>query len=221
MQPVQRAVQALVVLLVAAVASCFPSGAPLSACGHLMPIHEEAEAQETAPPFFILLSHTNYTSGEPIAGKSQTTTPFVILLFKTCFMFGRSITVSVTSRDPYLAFMLQGRTRDNQPVGHFSYAPAVAKFLSCYGDNDTLSHAAAFERTTMQVLWHPPKADVGDVFITGSIASTKYIFWAVESELIKGKPRESGADRQTSCVLVIALSLVTIVVTRLFHSSHL
>ncbi|KAL8587063.1 hypothetical protein ACOMHN_023453 [Nucella lapillus] len=198
MEAGRYAAEALVVLLMACVVSPFPSGAPLSACGHLMPIHEEAEAQRSAAPFIILLSSTNYTSGEPIA-------------------------VTVTSSEPYLAFMLQGRTLDNQPVGHFSRPPPVAKFLNCYGQKDTLSHAAAFEREGMQVLWHPPKEDVGDVFIIGSIARTKYIFWAVESERIKGipKPGGSGADRYTSNVLVMALSLVTVLAFRLVHTRPL
>ena len=73
--------------------------------------------------------------------------------------------VTVTSGEPYLAFMLQGRTRDNRPVGRFSVAPPVSKFLSCYDDDDTLSHAAAFGRTAMEVTWHQPAEDVGDVYI--------------------------------------------------------
>ena len=47
----------------------FPSGAPLSACRNLMPIHEDAIAEESAAPYIILMSETNYTSGEPIQGK--------------------------------------------------------------------------------------------------------------------------------------------------------
>ena len=75
------------------------------------------------------------------------------------------LAVTVTSGDPFLAFMLQGRTSENVPVGSFSVPPPVSKFLTCYGDNDTLSHAAAFGRTVMEVTWHPPAEDVGDVYI--------------------------------------------------------
>lgn len=69
MHPTGHALQVLVALLMATLVSSFPSGAPLSACGHLMPIHEDAAAQETASPFLILLSDTNYTSHQPIKGK--------------------------------------------------------------------------------------------------------------------------------------------------------
>ncbi|KAK7110388.1 defense protein l(2)34Fc-like [Littorina saxatilis] len=192
MHPKRQVLHVLAALLLVTVVSSFPSGAPLSACGHLMPIHEDAVAEESASPFLILLSSTNYTTQEPI-------------------------TVTVTSGEPYLAFMLQGRTRDNSPVGRFSVAPPVSKFLSCYGANDTLSHAAAYGRTAMEVTWHPPTEDVGDVFITGSIARTKYIFWAVESEAIKGKdtyvqPSGGGNGANTlsssSNVAVTVLSLL-------------
>jgi hypothetical protein len=74
--------------------------------------------------------------------------------------------VSDSAQDPFLAFMLQGRTRTNKPVGRFAKPPPVAKLLSCYDTNDTLSHAAAYGREAMEFTWYPPKEDVGDVFIT-------------------------------------------------------
>lgn len=61
-----HSVKAWIVVATAAVASGFPSGAPLSACGHLMPIHEDAVAQKSASPYLLLLSHTDYTKREPI-----------------------------------------------------------------------------------------------------------------------------------------------------------
>jgi hypothetical protein len=61
----------VLVLMMVVMASSFPSGAPLSACGHLMPIHEDAVVQESAPPYLIVMSSTNYTGGHPIVGKSS------------------------------------------------------------------------------------------------------------------------------------------------------
>ena len=75
MHPKGITLEVLVALLMATVVSSFPSGAPLSACGHLMPIHEDAAAQETASPFLILLSDTNYTTHQPIQGKPTIRSP--------------------------------------------------------------------------------------------------------------------------------------------------
>ena len=51
-------------LLLLAVAPClsFPTGAPLSACSHLMPVHIDGELQTVVSPYVLVLNETTYGS---------------------------------------------------------------------------------------------------------------------------------------------------------------
>ena len=43
-------------------ADSFPSGAPLSACSHLMPVHMDGELQEVASPYVLVVNSTTYST---------------------------------------------------------------------------------------------------------------------------------------------------------------
>lgn len=121
MHPTGHALEVLVALLMATVVSSFPSGAPLSACGHLMPIHEDAAAQETASPFLILLSDTNYTSHEPIKGKltlccSPFCPLFVVFLSDAICMVPSSLSKVNQSSVLLLAFLFDANYAPHQPI---------------------------------------------------------------------------------------------------------
>ncbi|XP_059152893.1 reelin domain-containing protein 1-like [Physella acuta] len=144
--------------------SSFPTGGPLSACSHLMPVHIDGELQEGAPPYVLILNDTTYGS-HPL-----------------------KLTVSAigpSARD-FMAFMLQARSEFGQTAGHFAEVPMASKTMTCYGDDDTLTHTAAFIRPSMEVTWYPPPKNIGKISITGSIAVSKAKFWAVESAAIHG-----------------------------------
>lgn len=77
-----------------------------------------------------------------------------------------NVSVTVGSQQPFLAFMLQARAKNSKrPVGRFFSAPQASQFLRCENTDDTFSHAAAFGRTEMTVIWQPPDEDVGQVSI--------------------------------------------------------
>ncbi|CAG5131682.1 unnamed protein product, partial [Candidula unifasciata] len=124
--------------------AAFPSGAPLSACGHLMPVHVDGELQNSASPYMLILNDTTYGT-QPL-----------------------KLTVSATgagARD-FMAFMLQARSEFGQPAGYFANVPPASKTLTCYEKDDTLTHTAAFIRSTMEVLWYPPSKNIGKISIT-------------------------------------------------------
>lgn len=77
------------------VAQAFPTGAPLSACSHLMPVHIDGELMESASPYILLLNDTQY-GGElsPIKRKwsshtspSHTSVTSPLLSFSFFFFF--------------------------------------------------------------------------------------------------------------------------------------
>jgi len=142
----------------------FPSGAPLSACGQLLPVHVDGEQQNSASPYVLILNDTSYGS-QPL--KLTITT------------------VGSGTRD-FMAFMLQARSEFGKPAGYFSDVPRASKTLACYENDDTLTHTAAFIRPGMEVLWHPPSKNIGKISIQGSIALSKIKFWAVESSALTG-----------------------------------
>ncbi|BFZ01993.1 hypothetical protein BsWGS_05031 [Bradybaena similaris] len=153
----------------------FPSGAPLTACGHLMPIHENGELQTMPSPYVLILNDTTYRS-QPL-----------------------KLTISVAgagARD-FMAFMLQARSEFGQPAGYFSDVPQASKTMTCYEKDDTLTHTAAFIRSAMEVVWHPPPKNIGKISITGSVAVSKIKYWAVESNALRstGPLDTSGAPQ--------------------------
>ncbi|GFR98252.1 ferric-chelate reductase 1 [Elysia marginata] len=146
-------------------ATAFPSGAPLSACSHLMPVHIDGELQEKASPYVLVVNDTTYDT-KPL-----------------------KLTVSAVgpSERDFMAFMLQARSEFGETAGHFSQAPVASKPMTCYHTDDTLTHTAAFIRPSMEVLWHPPGKNIGRVAFTGSIAVNKIKFWSVQSNYLKGE----------------------------------
>ncbi|CAL1538787.1 unnamed protein product [Lymnaea stagnalis] len=144
--------------------SAFPTGSPLSACGNLMPVHIDGELQTGAAPYMLILNDTTYGS-----------TPLKLTI----------TAVGPSARD-FMAFMLQARSEFGEVAGHFSDFPLAAKAMTCYSNEDTLTHTAAFIRQSMEVVWHPPNKNIGKISITGSMAQTKVKYWEVESASIKG-----------------------------------
>jgi len=142
----------------------FPTGAPLSACSHLMPVHMDGELQTVVSPYLLVLNETKY-------GNSP-------------------IKLTVTTMGPniqnYMAFMLQARSEYGEPAGRFSGVPSASRSMTCYSGNDTLTHTAAFIRPAMEVTWHPPPKNIGKITIQGSISLNKIKFWPVKSEPLTG-----------------------------------
>lgn len=153
---------ALVLTVCLGLTSGFPTGAPLSACSHLMPLHMDGELMTVVSPYLLVVNDTTY-GNSPI-----------------------KLTVTTMGQKNYMAFMLQARSEFGEPAGHFSEAPVAARAMTCYGDDDTLTHTAAFIRTGMEVVWHPPPKNIGRITIEGSISLNKIKYWPVRSEYIQG-----------------------------------
>lgn len=121
------------------------SGAPLTACDTLVPLHQGNSAQPLPSPFAIDLSATNIFPGERIRVQIR----------------------SIQGERSFLGFMVQARTADPpiSIVGRF-IAPTgtpTFQFRDCSGSQTTVTHILGNRQTSMVFDWEAPAGFRGKI----------------------------------------------------------
>lgn len=104
----------VVLAVIYAVPICaYPTGAPVDACQHMIPMHGPHTVQTTEAPYSLKVSQTEVTAGEPI-----------------------EVTLSgITDADTFKGFIALARTgsNDETPVGQFTVGADddISHTMSC------------------------------------------------------------------------------------------
>ncbi|ESP01762.1 hypothetical protein LOTGIDRAFT_139154 [Lottia gigantea] len=131
--------------------SSYPSGAPPTVCGTMMPGHNVAPQGLPQIINIFELSSQTYSPNSPITVKVKGT------------MAG---------------LLLQARKNsDMLQVGSFSSLPKGTKVLTCQGTPNSVTHSNKTPNTDPTFTWNPPASDVGDVTFYLTMVKDYSTFW--------------------------------------------
>ncbi|KAM8952888.1 putative defense protein Hdd11-like [Pelodytes ibericus] len=145
----------------------FPTGAPISACQTMMPVHQGVMPQNTTAPYIIKTSSSFYQSGKPI-------------------------TVQILG-PAYRGLLLESRTfRQTDLLGKWLQPPNNTKILPC---PENLSGAITHSNTNLKdqstsYTWMPPESHCpGVIFFIATVAESRDVYWlGVQSAIIWKNP---------------------------------
>nr|XP_055056838.1 putative defense protein 3 [Misgurnus anguillicaudatus] len=142
-----------IVLQVFTCATCYPNGAPASACVDMMPKHKDVQPQPSTAPYTILPSSTSFQTGKPI-------------------------TVVIKGPD-YQGVLLEARSgSDTKAIGTWQTPPANTKFLACAGNpQGAITHANTNIKDSNTIYtWIPPAA-ASNVYFMATVAQQRTVYW--------------------------------------------
>lgn len=137
-----------------------PQGAPSGACQTMMPFHGGIRPQGGIPPYTIVPRRQ-----------------------------GGRVTVTVTSSlgVPFQGFLLQGRTPNSEILGQFDSASVNEGHpIDCAEASDSITHNSPNDKSSIDVVWTPPRGYEGPVIFNATIAQAYDTFWTgVESHPVE------------------------------------
>ncbi|XP_056379308.1 putative ferric-chelate reductase 1 isoform X1 [Hyla sarda] len=171
----------------------FPNGKVEIACRTMMPSHDGVDAQISPSPYSLSFSSVNYTG---ILG-------FIVTLGK-----------ELPNATDFKGFMFQARAPGQiTPQGTFVVTSPDAQTLTCTSTNDTVSHTSNSMKSSVSVIWLPPKKAITNIQFRAAVVQTKPIFWInVLSDIIPlaGAGAQVLAPGPLLCSTVLAYVLFTI-----------
>ncbi|XP_075038626.1 putative defense protein Hdd11-like [Mixophyes fleayi] len=144
----------LLVIFLPVYAHAYPNGRVEPACSTMVPQHG-SDPQNTAAPYSLSLSSTNYT-GKPA---------FLVILSK-----------NQDSTD-FRGFMIQARAPDGAtPLGSFVFNGSEIQTLTCTTAMSAVSHTSRNPKSNVQVVWLPPSVK-SSIQFRATVVQTRNVFW--------------------------------------------
>ncbi|XP_030765696.1 putative ferric-chelate reductase 1 homolog [Sitophilus oryzae] len=136
-----------------------PQGAPTTACQSMVPFHGGIQPQAGISPYTV-------------APRRE----------------GNKVVVTLTSGlgVPFQGFLLQGRTPDGAILGEFDSSTINEGHpLDCAEPADSITHNSPNDKSSINVVWTPPREYEGPVIFNATIAQAYDTFWVgIESNLV-------------------------------------
>ncbi|XP_053107972.1 reelin domain-containing protein 1 [Hemicordylus capensis] len=153
---------AFTILCLISYTAAFSHGASLSACTDMRPKHIRAHLQNPQNNYITI--HTNMSS----------------------FFPGERVPVTVRSTRDFMGFMLQARRVSNDQIaGTFVYVPPGSKLLTCFEDDDTVTHSDKSLKRNLSFVWKAPDQPIGDIRFFLSVVQSYFVYWArIESSTV-------------------------------------
>ncbi|XP_036380380.1 putative defense protein 3 [Megalops cyprinoides] len=133
--------------------TCFPNGAPSSACEDMVPRHAGVQPQPSPAPYTIQTSSRTFQPGQPL-------------------------TVTIKGPD-YRGVLLEARTGTSvNALGSWQSPPADTKFLQCSGNpQGAITHSNTNLKGNSTVYsWIPPSG-VNNIYFMATVAQQRTVFW--------------------------------------------
>ncbi|KAF4525486.1 hypothetical protein B566_EDAN002344 [Ephemera danica] len=144
-------VHLLVVTLIGTTVVAFPTGAPVSICETMTPIHGNAKPQTSVSPY-LLKAVSN----------------------KTAIL----VTIFATGKDYFEGFMLQARNDDKKSIGTFTSSDPDVKMIDCMnGKMNTVTHSSPKKKMLVSANWIPPAQAPKMVTFTLTTVRSSQTFW--------------------------------------------
>ncbi|KAK3588428.1 hypothetical protein CHS0354_026755 [Potamilus streckersoni] len=147
-------------------AASYPSGPPLSSCTDMFPVGHGSNAQNangSQPPFSITVNSTVYHANDVIQVNLSSTQPW---FFEGVFIQARSANCSNPMKD--------------SPIGTFRtiVGEKLLSPINCLEKaSSAIAHNQELNLTNIMFYWIAPSGSVGDVYLRGTFARNKALFW--------------------------------------------
>lgn len=144
----------------------YATGPPLSACTDMFPVGHGTDAQNAKgiqPPFTITPNSTVYHAGDVIQIILNSTQPW---FFEGVFIQARSANCSSPMKD--------------SPIGTFRNIQGESRLspISCSDKaSSAIAHNQELKLTNITFYWIAPSVSVGHVYLRGTFARNKEVFW--------------------------------------------
>lgn len=131
-----------------------PEGAPLHACESMNPSHG-GQPQTSPCPYRFVVDMTEIFPNESV-----------------------TFTIKAPFPRKFMGFMVQARNAQGKPIGYLDTCSYRIKIFDCPGgEKNTATHARAFEREEVDMLWFPPFDFIGEVTFYATVAENRETFW--------------------------------------------
>ncbi|KAK6642360.1 hypothetical protein RUM43_003861 [Polyplax serrata] len=153
----------------------YPSGAPVSTCGDMVPRHLDFQPQRSPPPYFLQPSTLNVKSGNKI-----------------------KVMLSSQRDASFVGFMVQARALSGggDPIGGFTNLPDITKAITCGSSPmNTATHRDRNNLKNLELEWEAPEGYEGPVTFNATFVQNGATFWVgVESEPVQVVKRSLPND---------------------------